>query len=98
MVWQSLGHAFLVFLYTAGISWVIFNGQNIFGVDHSFLIPLAFLLLFVFSAAIVGALVLGKPVMLYFAGSKTEAVKFFLYTVGWIFLILIVVFLLYLKK
>ena len=53
---------------------------------------MAFLLLFVCSAAITGSLVLGKPVMLYLDNKKPEAIKFFLKTIGWLFLILIMVF------
>ena len=51
----------------------------------NFLGPVAFLLLFVLSAAITGALILGRPVVLYLENRKLEAVKLFLYTVGWLF-------------
>ncbi|MFA4937084.1 MAG: hypothetical protein WC575_02215 [Patescibacteria group bacterium] len=43
--------------------------------------PVAFLLLFVVSATIVGLLVLGKPVTLFLEGFKKEAVRLLFYTV-----------------
>jgi hypothetical protein len=56
---HALGHAILVLLYTAGVTWILFNGQRIFGRVTSFWGPLAALMLFVVSATIVGTLVLG---------------------------------------
>ena len=67
------------------------NGQRIFGRAVSFLVPFAILLLFVISATIVGTLVLGRPALLYLDGKKTEALKFFGYTVGWLIVFTIVV-------
>jgi len=53
------------------------------------------LLLFVLSATIVGLLVLGRPVWLYFNSQKQEALKMFFYTLSWLalFTILVVSFL-----
>lgn len=50
-----------MFVYVYAVSWLIFNGQKLFGGRNSFLAPLFFLLLFVISAAITGLLVLGRP-------------------------------------
>ena len=90
----GLGHAVLVFAYVAGVAWILFNGQQIFGQSHSFWGPLSFLLLFVLSASIVGALVLGRPVLLYLDGRKPEALKFFGYTIGWLLAFMFALFLL----
>ncbi|MBX4212272.1 hypothetical protein KW787_02340 [Candidatus Pacearchaeota archaeon] len=60
--------------------------------DHTLLIPIAMLLLFVCSAAITGFLVLGKPVMLYMDGKKRESILLLSYTLGILFLITIVSF------
>jgi len=44
----------------------------------------AMLLLFVLSAAVTGALVLGRPILLYLDGQKTDAIRLFLYTLAWL--------------
>jgi len=90
---HSLGHAALTFLYISGVAWLLSNGQDIFGPDEpkNFWIPATMLLIFVFSATITAALVLGRPLMLYLDGAKKEALKFFGATVGWIFIILLIV-------
>jgi len=88
----GLLNAFGVAAYIVGVSLIIRNGEKIFGKMDNFLGPIAFLLLFVLSAAITGALTLGRPIMLYIRGSKTEAIKLFFYTVGWLFIITLIVF------
>ncbi len=62
--------------------------------EKTIIIPIAMLLLFVCSAAITGFLVFGKPVMLYIDGKKKEAVSLLGYTVGILFLITILAFIL----
>ena len=91
LILRSLGHAALVFLYISGVAWILFNGERIFGDIKNFLGPVLVLLLFVISATIVGALVLGRPALLYFSGSRAEAFKFLGYTLVWIFIIIIFV-------
>jgi hypothetical protein len=61
------------------------SGPNIWGI-------MAFLMVFVFSAALSGALILGRPVLLYLENKKREAVELFVITLGWIFLFLVVFF------
>lgn len=55
-------------------------------------IPIAMLLLFVLSAAVTAALVLGRPILWYLDGRKTQAVSLFLATLGILFLITVVAF------
>lgn len=81
-----------VFIYTAAVAWLMFNGQKIFGKAETFWMPVALLLLFVLSAAITGLLVLGKPIVLYLNGSKKEAVRLLLYTLASLCIIMIIVF------
>lgn len=52
--------------------------------------PMAFLTLFVLSAAVTGGLVLGKPILMYLDNKKKEAVELFFYTVGWLFVATVV--------
>jgi len=79
-------------IYIIGVSFIIQNGEKIFGKMDNFFGPIAFLLLFVLSAAITGSLILGRPIILYLEKDKTEAIKLFLYTIGWLFLITLIVF------
>ncbi len=86
LITTSLVYALGVVAYVALIAWLIFNGDRLFGKMQNFWGPLAFLLLFVLSAAIVGALIFVKPVMLYLNNKKTEAIKLLLYIIGWLFI------------
>lgn len=88
----SFGHAALLFAYVSGIALLMFNGERLFGNGKNVLIPIGMLLLFVFSATITGTLVLGRPILLYIDGAKAEALKFFAYTLGWMFAIMCTVF------
>ncbi len=72
----------------------IFSLQMFSSKEENIIIPIAMLLLFVCSAAITGFLVLGKPVMLYIDGKKKEAVSLLGYTIGILFLITILAFIL----
>lgn len=64
----------------------------------SYLGPVAFLLLFILSAAVTGALILGRPVLLYLENQKTEAVRLFIYTIGWLVVFTMMAFLVLLVK
>jgi hypothetical protein len=80
-----------VLVYVALVATIIQNGEKIFGEMKNFAGPIAFLLLFVFSALVTGLLVLGRPVYLFLDGFKKESVKMLLYTVGWMFLVMVLV-------
>jgi SNF family Na+-dependent transporter len=83
----SLVDAVGVFVYVMGVVFIITNGDKIFGQMQNFWGPVAFLLLFVFSALMCGLLVFGRPVYLYLNNFKKEAIKMFLFTVVNIFAI-----------
>jgi len=81
----AFSNAILVFGYIVLVAWFFQLAPIFFGkLDNNILGTSAFLLLFVFSAAITGALVLGKPILFYLDGAKTDAVKMFLYTIGFL--------------
>lgn len=86
----SLVRAVLTTIYIILVSFMMQNGEKFFGKMDTFWGPVAFLLLFVLSAAIVGGLVLGKPLMWYLNGKKTEAYNLFVYTVGWLLVMTII--------
>ena len=69
---------------------IYFGGQGWFGNNSNVLIPIVMLMLLVFSAALTGFLVFGKPVMWYLGGKKREAISLLSYTLI-IFLILTLV-------
>lgn len=52
------------------------------GIEDTILIPMVMLSLFVLSASIMGYLFLGEPIQLYLNGEKSQAVTFFMKTVG----------------
>lgn len=89
-VLNSLGVA----IYVSLISLVMNNGDKIFGAnDNEIITPIAFLMLFVFSALVTSGLILGKPLMLYFDGQKKEGLKLLFYTGISLFILMILIFL-----
>lgn len=93
-VWRSLGHAVMTLLYILAIALFLSNTKTLFeGVQEpNILIPVGMLLLFVVSATVTGALVLGQPILMYLDGKKREAVHFLGYTIGWLALMTVIVF------
>lgn len=92
LILNSFLQATGVALYIVLVSLIVNNAQKIFGKMDTFFGPVAFLLLFVLSATITGGLTLGRSVILYLENRKTEAVKLFLYTVGWLFVLTVIAF------
>jgi hypothetical protein len=91
-LWSAV-NAIGVFAYVMLVVLVMTNGEKIFGQMENFWGPVAFLLLFVFSALVTGLLVLGRPIYLWLNDSKKEAVKMLLFTVANLFIVLLVAFL-----
>ncbi len=86
-------HALGVLVYVFLIAMFMKNANNWFGVkDNDILSPIAFLLLFMFSALVTGGLVLGKPIMLYLDGQKKEGVKLLFFTGVSLFILMLLVF------
>lgn len=86
---NSLGTAVYIILVVC----LIFSMQRFSSTpDKTILIPIAMLLLFVFSAAITGFLVLGNPIMLYIDGKKKEAISLLRYTFLMLALMTLIVF------
>lgn len=71
-------------LYISGIVSVInyFESRTSEGSGELFMVPIAFLSLFVLSAAVTGYLFLAEPIQLFLEGNRQEAVTFFLKTVA----------------
>lgn len=80
---QALLNAALTALYIVGIALFFFYASQMFGPDgKSPLIPVMMLLLFVSSAAITGFLVLGRPILWYLDGRKSDALSLLGSTIG----------------
>ena len=60
--------------------------------NETLLVPMMMLSLFVLSAAVMGFLFVGEPLMLYLDGKREEAVKFFLTTVATFAVITVCIF------
>ena len=97
-IWHSLGHAVLVLIYVSAVSLVMSHGSTWFGQKDTAFTPVAVLMLFVLSAAVTGTLVLGRPILLYLDGKKNEALKFFGFTVIWLFILTIIIFVVMVAK
>jgi len=70
-------------LYVAAVGCFMYYGGEVkLGRANTFLIPVTLLLLFVFSAALTGFLIFGKPAQMYVDGKKKEALSLLSYTLG----------------
>ncbi len=95
LILKSLLNALGVVVYVLLVALVILNANQLFGQVPNVWGPFAFLLLFVFSAAVVGILIFGQPVMLFLSDAKKEAVKMLGYTIGWLFLAILITLLIF---
>lgn len=97
----ALVNALYTVLYIILVGTFLSSLPRIFGSveEPNMLIPIFMLMLFVFSAALTGSLVLGRPILWYLDGKKIEAIKLFGYTLGIFFAVAVVIFvLLYLTR
>ncbi len=89
----SLINSMGTLVYVFAVSQLLFFGENIFGKMKDFWGPFALLLLFVLSAIIVGLLVLGRAIYLYLDNQKKDSIKLLFYTIGWLFLAVVIILL-----
>jgi hypothetical protein len=66
-------NALAAFAYLTAVGLFMSNASHIFGRKDTILTPVAALMLLVFSAALMGILVFGQPVMWYIDGRKKES-------------------------
>ncbi len=89
-------HAFLhavgAAIYIALVALLGINAEALFGSTPGVLGIVAFLFTFVISAAIMGLLVFGRPIIWYLNGAKKEAITLALGTVGFLVLIAAMLF------
>jgi len=89
---RSLLHSLCVVVYVAFVAMIMQNGDRLFGKEDTVLVVMAILLLFCVSAAVVGSLVFGYPVVLFLNGQKKEGIAMALSTIGWLAVEMVVVF------
>jgi hypothetical protein len=89
LIIYALGYAAGEAIYVLLVATLMLNANKIFGNNPGVFGILAFLLLFVISAAISGALILGKPSLLYMEGKRRDALELFVFTLGWLFIFMI---------
>ena len=95
VVRRALIDAVGTFLYIILIVGFMYFLQNFLPqAEDIILIPIAMLLLFVFSAGLTGFLVFGKPIMLYLEGKKKSAIQLVAWTLAFLLVFVIFVFIL----
>ena len=90
LIQRSFLNALGTIAYVSIVATIMQNGEKIFGSINKTTGPIAFLTLFVLSAAVTGGLVLGKPLLMYLNNQKSEAVRLFLYTLCWLALAIVI--------
>ena len=88
-------NALLTILYIILIASFLFYVPRYFAFSEkpdTVFAPIIMLMLFVFSAAITGSLVLGRPILWYLDGRKKEAIHLFAYTLAIFFVFMLVTF------
>jgi hypothetical protein len=88
---NALGASIYVILIA---SFLYSISKGFLGNNNTIFIPIAMLMLFVFSAAFTGILILGRPIMWYLDGKKREAIYLLFYTLGIFFIITLIAFIL----
>jgi len=86
-------HAFGVFAYIAGVTFLMTAGEAVFGSQGSFWGPVAAMLLLVISAAVTGMLVFAKPAMMYVKGDKENALTLLFNTIIFLLIIFVLIIL-----
>jgi hypothetical protein len=89
---HAILNALLTIIYIAIIASFLFYAPKIFAPakDNTVFIPIVMLSLFVFSAALTGILIFGRPVLWYLDGHKKEAISLLAHTLI-IFLIITII-------
>lgn len=79
-------------IYVSAVgSFMFYAGSIKLGQTRTALLPVFMLMLLVFSAALTGALIFGKPVLWYMEGKKKEAFMLLAYTLGIFFAVTLLV-------
>ena len=94
IIQEGLQNALFTTAYVVLVATFLNNASHLFGPGKSVLIPIVMLLLLIFSAALTGSLVFGKPILWYLDGKKKEALSLLTYTLTSLLVIMILGFVL----
>lgn len=89
---HALANSLLTAFYVTLVVTFLNYAKTLFGDNEGPLIPMAMLMLLVFSASLCGFLVFGRPILWYLDGKKKEALSLFAYTVSILFVVTLAVF------
>ncbi|MHB8903804.1 MAG: hypothetical protein ACYC40_01720 [Patescibacteria group bacterium] len=92
LIKTSLINSIIALLYISGVALLMSNGEKLFGQNNSIFGGIAILILFVISAAVMGFVILGRPIMMYLDGLKKEALTLFYLTISWLVFIAVIIF------
>jgi hypothetical protein len=92
LIWQSLVYSLGVAVYVLAVSFLITNGEKLFGQINGIWGPTLMLMLLCLSAAIVGSLIFGRPAYLIVTGEKQQGIKLLLFNLLWLAIITILAF------
>jgi hypothetical protein len=84
--------ALVAYAYVAAVGLFMSNASRMFGAKDTALTPVAVLMLLVFSAALMGILVFGQPLMWYIDGKKKSALALLGYTMVCLLVLLLLTF------
>lgn len=90
---SALVNSLLAVFYIGLVATFLNNAQKLFGQEDTVLSGMAFLLTFVFSVAMMGMIIFARPIIWYLDGFKKEAVRLVFYTLGFLFIALVIIFL-----
>jgi len=84
-------NSFLTVLYIVTLVLCMSFAEGYFTGPDTLIMPIFFLTLFVFSAALTATLVLGRPISWYLNSKKNEAVRLLFLTIAFIFVMLVII-------
>ncbi|MDD3035511.1 MAG: hypothetical protein PHO93_01175 [Candidatus Saccharimonadaceae bacterium] len=71
-------------IYIFLVSQIMINGDKWFDTENQMIGSFVVLMLFSLSAAVVGGLILGESVFLFFDNKKKESIKAAIYSISWL--------------
>ncbi len=92
IIGYGLLNALAAAAYVGLVALLISNANHVFGPGGGVLVVSAFLLVFVISAAVMGIVIFGRPILWYFNGKKREAINLVAATITFLVVIVAIVF------
>lgn len=84
LLFKTFRNSSLAAIYIFLVSQLMIHGNGLFGKTNDSVGSFVVLLLFSFSAAVVGGLVFGESIILFLGHKRRESIKAAIYSVGWL--------------